>query len=50
MFLKGAFLGLDNIGVFDRSAKGVPGGGYARTSRWYGVDGDVLLKYARYVH
>ena len=38
---QGGFLGLDNIGVFDRSAP-LPTGGHHRASRRHGLDGDVL--------
>ena len=37
----GGFLGLDNIGVFDRS-KPLPGGGHARAGRRHRVDGLLL--------
>jgi hypothetical protein len=36
----GGFLGLDNIGIFDRS-KPLPGGGVS-SRRWHGVDGILL--------
>ena len=37
----GGFLGLDNIGVFDRS-KPLPNGGSSRTGRWLRLDGVLL--------
>ena len=37
---QGGFLGLDNIGVFDRSQP-LPTGGYARAIRRHELDGDV---------
>ena len=42
----GGFLGLDNIGVFDRSAQ-LPTGGIARAGRRHGVDGVLLPEHAR---
>ncbi len=42
---EGGFLGLDNIGVFDRSAP-LPTGGYHRTIRRHQLDGDVLPQHA----
>ena len=38
---QGGFLGLDNIGIFDRSAP-LPGGGTLRAGRRHGVDGALL--------
>ena len=38
---EGGFLGLDNIGVFDRSSP-LPTGGYSGTSRWHGLDDPLL--------
>ena len=38
---QGGFLGLDNIGVFDRSAP-LPTGGHHRAGRRHRLDGDVL--------
>ena len=38
---QGGFLGLDNIGVFDRSAP-LPTGGHHRSGRRHQLDGDVL--------
>ena len=43
---EGGFLGLDNIGVFDRSTP-LPGGGHARAGRRDELDGDVLPEPAR---
>ena len=43
---EGGFLGLDNIGPFDRSAL-LPVDGAARAVRRHGVDGDVLPEPAR---
>ena len=43
---EGGFLGLDNIGPFDRSAA-LPVGGQPRAVRRHGVDGDVLPQPAR---
>ena len=40
---QGGFLGLDNIGVFDRSAP-LPGGGQHRPGRRHRVDGPVLRR------
>ena len=40
---QGGFLGLDNIGIFDRS-KPLPTGGYHRPVRRHGLDGDVLTQ------
>ena len=42
----GGFLGLDNIGVFDRS-KPLPGGGQLGTGRRHRVDGILLHHHAR---
>ncbi len=42
---EGGFLGLDNIGPFDRSA--LPVRGHARAVRRHGLDGDVLPEPAR---
>ena len=41
----GGFLGLDNIGVFDRSAQ-LPTGGITRAGRRHGVDGVLLPEHA----
>ena len=41
----GGFLGLDNIGLFDRS-KPLPSGPIARPGRWHGVDGLLLRHHA----
>ena len=38
---EGGFLGLDNIGIFDRSAP-LPTGGVLRAIRWHGLDGRLL--------
>ncbi len=43
---EGGFLGLDNIGVFDRSAP-LPGGGYHRAIRRDQLDGHVLPEHAQ---
>ena len=43
----GGFLGLDNVGVFDRS-KPLPGGRPARAGRRHGVDGVLLQHDARH--
>ncbi len=43
---EGGFLGLDNIGPFDRSAM-LPDGSHARAVRRHGVDGQVLYQHAR---
>ena len=43
---EGGFLGLDKIGVFDRS-RPLPTGGTAGPGRWDELDGDVLPEYAR---
>ena len=40
---QGGFLGLDNIGVFDRSAP-LPTGGYHRAERRHQLDGHVLAQ------
>ena len=42
---QGGFLGLDNIGVFDRSAP-LPTGGLHRTVRRHELDGHVLVEHA----
>ena len=42
---EGGFLGLDNIGVFDRS-KPLPGGGAPRAVRRHELDGDVHAQHA----
>ena len=42
---EGGFLGLDNIGVFDRSAP-LPTGGRLGTGRRHGLDGAVLPEHA----
>ena len=42
---QGGFLGLDNIGVFDRSAP-LPTGGLPRAVRRHELDGDVLPEHA----
>ena len=42
---EGGFLGLDNIGPFDRSAP-LPGGGHAGAVRRHRLDGDVLPQHA----
>ena len=43
---EGGFLGLDNIGVFDRSAA-LPTGGTPRAGRRHGLDGAVQPEHAR---
>ena len=43
---EGGFLGLDNIGVFDRSAP-LPGGGLPGTVRRHQLDGHVLPEHAQ---
>ena len=43
---EGGFLGLDNIGVFDRTL-GLPDGRLARAGRRHELDGDVLPEHAR---
>ena len=42
---QGGFLGLDNIGVFDRSAM-LPTGGHRRAERRHRLDGHVLPEHA----
>ena len=42
---QGGFLGLDNIGLFDRDAP-LPGGSPAGPGRRHGLDGDVLPEHA----
>ncbi len=44
---EGGFLGLDNIGVFDRS-KPLPGGGALEQADAHELDGDVLPEHARH--
>ena len=46
---QGGFLGLDNIGVFDRSAA-LPTGGAPRTVRWHELDGHVHPEHAGHCH
>jgi hypothetical protein len=43
---QGGFLGLDNIGVFDRSARRLPTGGAHRAVRRHRLDGHVLPQHA----
>jgi hypothetical protein len=43
---EGGFLGLDNIGVFDRSSP-LPTGGYLEQAGWHGMDGALQSEHAR---
>ena len=45
---QGGFLGLDNIGVFDRRSAAT--GGHPRAVRWHQLDGDVHAQHARHRH